>query len=110
MNTKVAVADGAGQEQLLNELQGVLKRQIELVRRGDFRDCEVLAEKTGLLVERLKEAKAPQRGELREQFERTTKLYREAILIIATEKDRLGRQLGQVNRGRKTLRAYRGRS
>jgi len=101
---------GAGQEQLLDELQSLLKRQIELVRKSDFRACEILAEKAGSVVEQLKGAKVPEKGEFRTQFERTAKLYREVILIVATEKDRLGRQLQQVSRGRKTLRAYRGRS
>jgi len=110
MNTNGAVAAEVRQEKLLDELQGIIKRQIELVRSGDFRDCELYAEKAGLLVERLKAAKVPLKNELREQFERTAKLYREAILIISTEKDRLGKQLVHINQGRKTLRAYRGRS
>jgi len=110
MDTNRAGTAEAGQEQLLDELQSLLKRQIELARKSDYRACELLAEKAGLLVEHLKSAKAPEKGDLRKQFERTTKLYREAILIVAAEKERLGRQLGQVNQGRKTLKAYRGRS
>jgi len=109
MGTNSVGTAEAGQEQLLNELRSLLKRQMGLVRKGDFRACELLAEKAGELVEHLKSAKAPEKGDLRGQFESTTKLYREAVLIMAAEKDRLSRQLGQVNQGRKTLKAYRGR-
>ena len=95
---------------LLNRLQSLLERQIELVRRGDFRTSELLTEQSDLVVDELLRTKAFEQTQLEEQRARLAKLYRELTLTVATEKDRLGKQLQQICQGRKTLKLYRGHS
>ena len=95
---------------LLNRLQSLLERQIELVRRGDFRTSELLTEQSDLVVDELLRTKAFEQTQLEEQRERLAKSYRELTLMVAAEKDHLGKQLQQISQGRKTLKLYRGHS
>ena len=94
---------------LLDKLEDLLNRQIAQARKGGFLASEILSEQSGKIVDKLGRTSVPESIEFKEQFERLAKLYRQAILTVAVEKDRLERQLQQVGRGRKTLRAYRGR-
>lgn len=94
---------------LLDKLEGLLNRQIAQVRKGDFLESEALSEQSGKIVDELGRTSVPESIEFREQFERLTKLYRQATLMVAAEKDRLEKQLQQVGLARKTFRAYRGR-
>jgi len=94
---------------MLDKLEDLLNRQIAQVRKGDFLASEILGEQSGKTVDKLGRTSVPESIESKEQFERLAKLYRQAILMLAAEKDRLEKQLLQVGQGRKTLRAYRGR-
>ncbi len=92
----------------LDRLEDLLNRQIAQVRKGDFLESEALSEQSGEIVDKLGKTSVPELIESKEQFERLTKLYRQAMLMVAAEKDRLERQLQQVSLARKTFRAYRG--
>jgi hypothetical protein len=92
----------------LKKLEDLLNRQIAQVRKGDFLESEVLSEQAGKIVDELGRTSVPESIEFREQFERLTKLYRQAALMVAAEKDRLEKQLQQVGQARKALRTYRG--
>ncbi|MBL7188336.1 MAG: hypothetical protein ISS70_18580 [Phycisphaerae bacterium] len=94
---------------LLDKLEDLLNRQIAQARKGDFLASEILSEQSGKIVDKLGRTSVPESIEFKEQFERLAKLYRQTILMVAVEKDRLEKQLKQVGRARKTLRAYRGR-
>ena len=97
------------QTRLLDELQSLLEKQIEVIHKGDFRTSEALAEQSNSLVAELVRTKTFEKTEFDEHRECLAKLYRELILKAAVEKDRLGKQLQQISQGRKTLKAYRGR-
>ncbi len=94
---------------LLDKLEDLLNSQIAQARKGDFLASEALSEQSGKIVDKLGRTSVPESIEFKEQCERLAKLYRQAILTVAVEKDRMERQLQQVGQGRKTLRAYRGR-
>ena len=109
MNTDgVEIVPGEHQG-LLDKLEDSLNRQIAQARKGDFLASEILSEQSGKIVDRLDRTSVSESIEFKEQFERLAKLYRQTILMVAVEKDRLEKQLQQVGRARKTLRAYRGR-
>jgi hypothetical protein len=93
---------------LLDSLEGLLNRQIAQVRKGNFLESEALSEQSDEIVDKLGKTSVPESIEFKEQFERLTKLYRQAMLVVAAEKDRLERQLQQVGLARKTSRVYRG--
>ena len=96
------------QAHLLDELQSLLEKQIEVIHKGDFRTSEALAEQLGSVVDELVRMKAFEKTEFDEHREYLAKLYRELMLKVAVEKDRLSKQLQQISQGRKTLKAYRG--
>ncbi len=93
----------------LEKLEDLLNRQIAQVRKGDFLESEALSEQSGKIVDKLGATSVPESIEFKEQFERLTKLYGQATLMVAAEKDRLEKQLQQVGQARKALRTYRGR-
>ena len=108
MSDETAVTIPNEHLRLLDELQHLLNRQIESVRKGDFRTSEALAGKLNAIVDELVRTKVLEQAEFRGQFERLAKTYRQVTLMVAAEKGRLGKQLKQVGQARKTLRAYRG--
>jgi hypothetical protein len=104
---KIVSAEHPG---LLDKLEDLLNRQISQARKGDFRASEILSEQSGRIVDKLIRAGVPPSIESKEKFERLAKLYRQAILIVAAEKELLEGRLQQAGRTRRTLRAYRGGS
>jgi hypothetical protein len=92
---------------LLDELQVLLQKQIELIRRSDFSGFEALTEQTGSIVEKIAKKGAFERSEFNEQRERLAKLYKKLIIIVAAQKGQVARQLRRINEGKKTLGAYR---
>ncbi len=92
---------------LLDNLQSLLEKQIEMARRSNFRRVETLAEQADSVVEKIVKTKVFEQPGLDGRRELLTKLYKKLQLILATGKDSVGRQLRQVGNVRKTLSAYR---
>ena len=91
----------------LDDLEGLLEKQIEMVRRSDFRGVEELAERADSIMREITGTKVFERAEFSEQRERLTQLYRQLTLMVAAEEDQVGRQLRRVREGRRVLEAYR---
>jgi len=127
MNTHSATSFGGKDVPRLSsqmeELEGLLRRQIELVRKSDYRSVEALAQRANSIIEEITIAKgtpkrdsshlgnpeAFEQDKFNANRERLAKLYRELTLMIAAHKDELGKQLRRVRSGRKTIKAYRGK-
>lgn len=92
---------------LLDNLQSLLEKQIEMVRRSNFRRVETLAEQADSVVEEIVKTKTFEQPEFNGSCERLTKLYRKLELILAVAKDSTGKQLWQIGSRKKTLQAYR---
>ncbi len=97
------------QVRLLDELRRLLNKQMALVRKGDFRASEALTDQSGKIVDELGRTSVSEPLESRERFEQLTELYRQIVLMVEVEKDRLERRLQQVGQAGKTLKAYHGR-
>jgi hypothetical protein len=95
---------------LLDNLQSLLEKQIEMARRSNFRRVEALAEQADSIVEKIVKIKAFEQPEFDGRRKHLTKLYEKLQLILAVGKDSVGRQLRQVGNVRKTLHAYRNNS
>ena len=100
-------ANEDGQTSLVDDLQGLLEKQIEMARRGNLRRVEALAEQADAIVGRIVKARILQKPEFDDQREHLTKLYKKLELMLATGKDAVNRQLHRVGSGRKALQAYR---
>ena len=90
-----------------DELQSLLEKQIEMARRSNLRRVEALAEQADSVVEKIVKTKTFDQPEFDSQRKLMVKLYKKLQLILAAEKDSVGRQLRQVGNVRKTLKAYR---
>ena len=89
------------------ELEGLLTRQIDLVRQGQVREVETLAEQAGELVEHMSSSgmfKSAEFADRRDDFKR---LYSNLCLGLGAERARTAEQLSQVRKGMKTVSTYR---
>jgi hypothetical protein len=93
--------------QLLEGLEHLLGRQIELARRGSFTGLNRLADECEPLVAGIKEAGLLEKPENEPQRQRLDKLYRDLQLMLSTQKDAAAEQLKSIHRGRKMLSTYR---
>ena len=94
--------------QLLAELENLLKKQIELARRGSFSGLDKLADRCEQLVEKIKEAGLLERPEYKEQREHLAGFYRDLQLLLLTQQNAAVEQISAVRKGRRTLSVYRG--
>lgn len=95
---------------LLDNLQSLLEKQIEMARKGNFRCVEALAEQADSIVEKMGQTQAFEYPEFECQRVHLAELYKKLELILAAGKDSVGKELGQVGKVRKTLKAYRNNS
>jgi len=92
---------------MLDELQSLLEKQIEMARRSNLSRVEALAEQADSVVEKIVKTKTFDQPEFDGQRKHLVKLYKKLQLILAAGKDSVSRQLSQVGNVRKTLKAYR---
>lgn len=95
------------QMRLLDDLQGLLEKQIEMTRRGNLRRVEALAEQADAIVARIVQTRVLQQPEFDGRREHLTKLYKKLELMLTAGKNAVSRQLRRIGSGRKTLQAYR---
>jgi hypothetical protein len=93
--------------QLLKELAGILERQIELARHGDFAGLERLAGQCEPLVARVTAAGLLENPAYKAERERLVKFYRDIQMAVSMQKDITGEQLKLMRKHKKTLAVYR---
>jgi len=106
-NTEVI---GDNQIHLLDELQTLLEKQIELARQGNIREVEVLSERAGSLVEKITQTGILDPAEPVfnvQRQEQLRKLYEDLCLTITAQKADVSEKLSQVRKGKKTIQTYR---
>jgi hypothetical protein len=94
---------------LLDELQSLLAKQLQLARQGDSTNERfgVLIDKAGSLLEEIEQTGILDSAELQYRREALQKRYENLCLIVATQKNHRSRELNQIRRGRKILGTYR---
>lgn len=92
---------------LLNNLQSLLEKQIDLARKGNFNGVEVLTEQAGSDIEKLFKKKPIGRSDIKNRSENLLKLYKKLELMLAAEKLTIKKQQEQVDNVRKIISAYR---
>jgi len=109
MNKNNTEVTGDNRKHLLDKLQTLLEKQIELARQGNIREVEVLSEQAGSLVEKIARAGIPDpadnvfNGRRQEQLR---KLYENLCLTITARKADVSEKLSQVRKGKKTIQTY----
>ena len=94
------------QTQLLDDLQSLLERQIELAQQANIGDVELLSERTTYLVEKIAQTGILESAEFENRRERLQKLYHKLNLVITARRDQTDETLSRVRRGKKTVEAY----
>jgi hypothetical protein len=98
------------QAHLLDELQTLLEKQVELARQGNIREVEILSRQASSLVEQIIEtgtSKSPETLLNVEQRKQLGKLYEDLCLAISAEKAGVNTELKHVRKGKRTIQAYR---
>ncbi len=91
---------------LLDNLQNLLEKQIEMARKSKFRRVEELAAKSDCIVEKIIGTKEIERKEFASARKNISDLYKRLELILITGKDSVNKQIRQISEGKKTLKAY----
>ena len=92
---------------LLDELESLLEKQIELARQGSISNVEVLSKQAGSLVEGIVRSGILGLTEFKSRRERLQKLYKELCLALTAHRVETGEKLSRVRKGKKTVETYR---
>jgi hypothetical protein len=96
-----------GQIHLLNELQSLLEKQIELARQGHINEIEVLSKQAGSLVGKIARSRVLESSEFESQNDQLRKLYQDLCLALTTQQVETAEELSRVRKGKKTIETYR---
>jgi hypothetical protein len=95
---------------LLDNLQSLLEKQIEMARRSDFHRVEELVGQAEIIVGKIARMKCFGRAQFDSRCEQLTKLYKKLELMLTVDRDSIADQLQQVGNVRKTLDVYHNKS
>ena len=95
------------QTQLLDCLQSLLERQIELAQQANIGDVELLSEQTTCLVEKIAQTGVLESAEFENRREQLQRLYSDLNLALFARKDDVVEKLKQIQKGIKIVQAYR---
>jgi hypothetical protein len=94
----------------IDELQGLLGRQLELVRRDRLADLDELTVRTDALIAQMAGTDVMHSPAFLARRPLLEGLYRELCLTLAAQRQENAGALRAIRRGRKMVRAYRTRS
>jgi hypothetical protein len=94
---------------LLDELESVLKKQLELAHQGDTASEKfaALAAQADSLTRKITSLGIRDSDELQGRWSRLHGLYGDLCLVVAAEKADAGEDLARIRRGRKIIGTYR---
>ena len=92
---------------LLDELQNLLEKQIELARQGNINEIEVLSKQANSLVGKIARSGVLESSEFKSQCEQLRKLYQDLCLALTAQQAETAEELSRVRKGKKSIKAYR---
>jgi hypothetical protein len=97
------------QTHLLDQLEGLLKKQLELAHQGHSTSepFSVLTAEADSLVATVRSLGVVDSGALRYRCEQLRELYEKLCLVVAAERAEVREGLGRIRRGRKIIGTYR---
>ena len=93
---------------LLDQLKGLLKEQIELAHQGNPTGESIvnLSEQADCLVQQIQQAGILEETEMEDQKKQIKELYHCLYLTISAQKVEVTDNLNQIRKGRKTVVTY----
>ena len=107
MNTHNANTVPEKQTYLLDDLQNLLEKQLEMAQQGNIRDVEALSKQSDSLVRKIAQSVLLELAEYKDRLEQLKKLYENLCLAITAQKANVSEELSRVRKGKKTVTAYR---
>ena len=92
---------------LLDELQSLLEKQIELAKQGNISNVEVLSKQASSIVERIVQAGILGLAEFKNRRKRLQKLYQDLCLAVTAQRAGISEKLSRIRKGKKTIETYR---
>ena len=99
--------NGDNETQLLEELEKLLVRQIELARRSSFGKLLQLAGQCEPLTAKITAAGLLEKPEHKTARDHLASLYKDLHLLLSAQQNAAAEQLKSVSKGKKTLADYR---
>jgi len=91
---------------LVDELQQLLERQLDLARGGSLASLQQLSERVDTVVSRITEAGMMDSPPLRSRMPVLEGLYRELCTVLVAQQQETSRTLRAVRQGKRLLRTY----
>lgn len=109
MTTKTVDVITSDKNQLLEELQNLLERQIKMLQKGDpaGKKFEELSFQADELVKQIIQEGLLQSARFAGCRSHLQKLYERLNMMISAQKDETARQLNRLRKGKKTIVMYR---
>jgi len=97
------------QVRMLDELQSLLERQIEMARQGQSASEQMasLTEHADSLVQEIARTGPLERAEFAARRKQLHQSYRDLSLAVTAQKDDVAEKFNRVRKGRKTIETYR---
>ena len=92
---------------LLDDLQSLLEKQIELAQQGNISGVEILSKQASSLVVEIAQTGILELREFKKRRERLQKLYDSLLLAITAQGAETTEELSRVRKGKKTIETYR---
>ncbi len=90
----------------VNNLERLLARQVQLVRKNKIRNIETLVEEAGRALEEITASDAINKLEFAGKHRRLDELYRHLLLAIEERNAETQEKMNEIRRGKNALRRY----
>jgi len=91
---------------LLDDLQSLLEKQMELAQQDNISGVEVLSKQANFLVRKIAQTGILELREFKKRRERLQKLYDSLLLAITAQRAEVAGEISRVRKGKKTIEAY----
>lgn len=92
---------------LLDDLQSLLEKQMELAQQDNISGVEVLSKQASSLVVEIAQTGILELREFKNRREQLQKLYDSLLLAITAQRADISEKLSRVRKGKKTIGIYR---
>jgi hypothetical protein len=107
MSTNNDNIPAAEQVLLLQKLQALLEKQIELANQSNIKDVESVAEQVDSLVEKIRDGGALKNPKFQNQRLQLQKLYDDLLLALTAQKADTADKLTRLRQTKKVIGSYR---
>ena len=87
-------------------LQQLVEKQIDAVKKSDFRTIELLSEQAGPLVLEISKIRLSEQHDLKDPVNKLLRCYKQLELMVSAEKETVRQQLQKLGKGIKTIQVY----